>query len=318
MKISKNELKQRIDLARELYSSCELCPHRCGVNRCQGELGICGQTADLKIAAAVKHKGEEPPLSGQGGVGSVFLSGCSMNCVYCQNFQASQDNIGEVIAPAELAESMLSLERDGAEAIGWVTPAHFVPGLLESHLLASDRGLRLPLIYNTGSFENVETLKLLEGVVDIYLADMRYADSGIAKKYSGVDNYAEISQRAVEEMYRQVGAFRESEKHGLIVRLLMIPDNMAGLWEMLCFLALELSPGIPISLMGQYQPVNQTGEFPELNRTITQQEYNEALAMAEDLGFETIYIQEISPDKHDLPDFNNNSHPFPNWSENDF
>ena len=317
MKISKEELKQRIIAARENYSSCELCPHRCGVNRYWGELGICGQTADLRIAAAVKHKGEEPPLSGKGGVGNVFLSGCSMNCAYCQNFQASQENIGEIVTTAELAERMLGLAQDRVEAIGWVTPAHFVPGLLESYALAVERGLCLPLIYNTSSYENIETLKLLEGIVDIYLADLRYSDSGIAKNYSGIDNYAEISQRAVEEMYHQIGAFNESEMRGSIVRLLVLPDNMAGLWETLCFLALELSPAIPISLMSQYQPVNRAGDFPELNRTVIQREYDEALNMAEDLGFKTIYTQELIPDNHDMPDFTFTNRPFQNWREND-
>jgi len=312
MTLNINTLKSRAASAQELYKSCQLCPHRCLVDRTTGEIGICGQSDALKIAAAVVHHGEEPPLGGEKGVGNIFLTGCSMSCVYCQNFQASQKNLGEIVTPAIIAERMLWFQKQGVKSVGWVTPAHFTPGLLQSTYLAASQGFQLPIIYNTSSYENVETLKLFDGIVDIYLADLRYSDSGIAQKYSKIEGYSEIAQTAVEEMFRQVGAFDEDaiKMRGLIIRLLVMPDNLAGLWETLCFIALELSRKIPLSLMSQYYPINQTAKYPELDRFITPQEYKQVLKMTEELGFETVYIQELDPHIHHIPDFRQKDRPF--------
>lgn len=293
-----------------MYQSCELCPHRCGVDRTAGECGICGQSSELRIAAALMHRGEEPPLDRGKGVGNVFLSGCSMSCVYCQNYQTSQDNMGEIVLPEYLAGKMLDFQKQGLSAAGWVTPAHFLPGLIRAYNLASKDGFQLPLIYNTSSYENVETVRLLDGIADVYLADMRYSDAKAARKYSGIDNYAEISHYAVTEMYEQTGAFGEDRMHGLIIRILVLPNDIAGLWETLCFIALELSPKIPVSLMSQYAPFHQARGIDTLSKPIKKEEYDRALTMTAELGFETVYAQELLSQQSYYPDFRKKENPF--------
>ncbi len=292
------------------YKSCELCPNMCGVDRTAGETGICGESSELRIAAEVPHRGEEPPLTARGAVGNIFLTGCSLKCVYCQNYQASQGGVGEAVSPEGLAQRMIELQNAGCSGIGWVTPAHQIPNLLIAHSISARWGLKLPLIYNTNSYERVETLRSLEGVVDVYLADLRYSDDGMAKRYSGADNYVEISRSAAEEMFRQAGSFDEAALRGLVVRVLVLPEDIDGVWKTLCFIALELSRKVPVSLMSQYHPVHRAGEFPEINRFITETEYYEAVKMARSLGFETIYIQELDPRRHLMPDFTRREKPF--------
>ena len=298
----------------QYLSSCKLCPRKCGVDRISGETGACGQTAELKIAAAVPHFGEEPPLVGNKGVGNIFLTGCNLSCVYCQNYQASQENLGEIVSFDWQAGKMLEFQNKGLESVVWVTPSHTIPGLMKSLSIAVEKGFQLPLIYNTNSYDRLDTLRLLDGAVDIYLADLRYSNDENAVRYSDVDDYVEISRIAVEEMFRQVGSFHieGNRKTGIIIRLLVLPENIAGLWETLCFIALELSPEIPISLMSQYQPIHRAQYFPELNRCITQAEYAEALKMAKDLGFETIFTQDLDEKRHLLPDFTQADKPFLN------
>ena len=314
LKIPFSELQSRAAYARELYSPCRVCPWKCGVNRLAGETGKCGETSAIRIAAAVPHFGEEPPLNGRNGVGNIFFSGCSLSCVYCQNWQASQQGMGDIYAPEAVADMMLKFQREGVQSVGLVTPSHYVPGALASISIAAEKGFNLPLIYNTNSWDNVETLKLLEGVIDIYLADLRYSDNKRALKYSFAENYVEISRAAVEEMFRQVGAFRgeagRAEFGGLLVRALVLPNNLAEIWDTLCFVALELSKKIPLSLMSQYRPIYEAGNHPELDRFITDLEYNEALKMAKDLGFETIFTQELNPNRHLAPDFSRKGKPF--------
>ena len=286
-----------------ILQSCELCPHRCLVDRTAGDVGICGETDDIRIGASVAHYGEEPALTGGKPVGNIFVTGCSLSCVYCQNCQISQQGLGRVVSTEELAEEMLRLQEADCGAIGWVTPQHQLPGLLQAWDIARKRGMNLPLIYNTNSFERVEILRELDGLVDIYLADLRYSDDMQAMKYSDAANYVQISRAAVEEMYRQVGAFVEDKRQGLVIRLLVLPEDIAGLWDTMCFIALELSPKVPISLMSQYRPVYRAKSYPELNRRITPEEYRAALKMAEELGFETVYVQELESEQHMIPDF---------------
>lgn len=297
------KIRRCAETLRNISRRCGLCPRMCGIDRLKGETGVCGETADLRIAAAVSHYGEEPPLTTKGPVGNIFVTGCSLECVYCQNHQASQEGIGDIMTPHQLADEALELQKAGCGGIGWVTPAHQLPALLETYAIAVERGLELPLIYNTSGYERVETLRLIDGLIDIYLTDLRYSDSAMARKYSGADDYVDVSRGAVEEMFRQAGHFDEGVCWGLIVRLLVLPDNIAGIWESLCFIALELSPRIPVSLMSQYHPVHRAGEFPELNRFITFSEYREALKMARSLGFDTIYTQKLDPARHLMPDF---------------
>jgi putative pyruvate formate lyase activating enzyme len=247
-------------------------------------------------------------------VGNIFFSGCNLACVYCQNWQASQCGAGDIYTHEQVADMMLKFQDDGIESVGLVTPSHQVPSILKALNIAVERGFDLPLIYNTNSFDNIRTLKLLDGVIDVYLADIRYSDNKTALKYSFAEKYVETSRIAVEEMFRQVGPFRGeagSETFGgLIARVLVLPDNLGGVWETLCYIALELSKKIPISLMSQYRPIHEVGKHPELDRFITELEYNDALKMAKDLSFETIYTQELDPERHLAPDFNMKTDPF--------
>ena len=321
LEISRSELESRARQAYEIYRECRVCPHACGVDRTQGQTGYCGQTDLLSVSSSVRHFGEEPPLVGTGGVGNLFVTACNMRCDYCQNFQISQLWKKQALPTAvelertyqSTAEQMVRLQEEGVHFIGWVSPSHVVPGLLKSLSLARDMGLKIPIIYNTNGYDALPTLKLLDGVVDIYLPDLKYAHSATAKKISHIQEYAEFSREAVLEMYRQVGPLVLGEDglalHGLLVRHLLLPEGLAGTWETLCFIALEMSPSVSLSLMSQYRPVHKA-RFP-LNREITIEEYESAIAMTRELGIENLYLQSMATEVHNLPDFDNMENPFP-------
>jgi len=317
--LSRSELEWRANQAYEIYRECQVCPHACRVDRTQGQTGYCGQTDLLRVSSGVRHFGEEPPLVGTGGVGNLFVTACNMRCDYCQNFQISQlwDKKVPVMGAEQsyqaVARQMVRLQEEGVHFIGWVSPSHVVPGLLKSLILAREMGLKIPIIYNSNTYDAVSTLKLLDGVVDIYLPDLKYADSSSAKEISHIPEYVEFSRQAVLEMYRQVGPLALGEDglalHGLLVRHLLLPENLAGTWETLCFIALEMSPSVSLSLMSQYRPVHKA-RFP-LNREITCEEYEHAITLAEELGFENLYLQSMQTAVHNLPDFDNTENPFP-------
>lgn len=341
--LSRSELELRAQQAYEIYRECRVCPHACGVDRTQGQTGYCGQTDLLRVSSSVRHFGEEPPLVGTGGVGNLFVTACNMRCDYCQNFQISQlwqdptDAVSLEQSWLSTAQKMLCLQEEGVHFIGWVSPSHVVPGLLKSLSLAREMGLKIPIIYNTNGYDALPTLKLLDGVVDIYLPDLKYAHSATAKKISHIQEYPEFSRQAVLEMYRQVGSLEIGEdglaQRGLLVRHLLLPEDHAGTWETLCFIALELSPSVPLSLMSQYRPVHKaallaggTSSHPQskssdlgsnfsaeplLNREINREEYERAITMARELGFENLYLQPLEATVHNLPDFNNPENPFP-------
>lgn len=315
LQLSQSELDARADAAYAMYGECSVCPHRCGVDRTRGEAGYCGQSDRLLISSCVRHFGEEMPLTGSRGIGNIFVAACNMRCDYCQNHLISQEHMGQEQSYAAVAGEMLRLQALGVHFIGWVSPSHVVPGLLKSLALARRRGLRLPVVYNTSAFDSVSTLQLLEGVVDIYLPDLKYADEAAARRFSHIKNYVERSREAVLEMFRQVGPLTCDAtglaRRGLIARHLVLPNNLAGTWETLCFLALELSPATPLSLMSQYRPVHRVADNPLLGRAITAREYEEAIGMAQDLGFATIFIQDLQSALHNLPDFRHTADPFP-------
>ena len=315
LQFSAKELEARADIAYKIYRECKVCPHACSVNRTQGDTGFCGQSDLLKVSSCVQHFGEEIPLTGSCGVGNIFVTSCNMRCDYCQNFQISQERVGKEESYAAVADEMLRLQEMGVHFIGWVSPSHVVPGLLKSLALARHRGLRLPIIYNTNAFDALPTLKLLEGIVDIFLPDLKYSDEAVAGKFSHIKNYVESSREAVLEMYRQVGPLVIDEtglaRRGVLVRHLVLPNSMAGTWETLCFIALELSPKVPLSLMGQYRPTYKALDIPQLSRSVSLKEYEEAISMAQDLGFETLYIQDLQSNLHNLPDFETSENPFP-------
>ncbi|MCH7622762.1 MAG: radical SAM protein [Nitrospinae bacterium] len=315
MNLTQIELQRRATAAYDLYRDCTVCPHSCQVDRTQEGRGVCGQSDRLIVGSSVQHFGEEPPFTGTRGVGNIFVTSCNLRCDYCQNFQISQEGQGTEYSYAQVAEQMLGLQAQGVHFIGWVSPSHVVPGLLKSLALAREKGLRLPIIYNTNGYDALPTLKLLDGVIDIYLPDLKYAQNDVAREFSHIKNYVDHSRSAVLEMYRQVGPLTLNDsgqaERGLLVRHLVLPDNTAGTWETLCFIALELSTKVPVSLMSQYQPVYKAAKDSRISRRIYAEEYEAALKMARELGIETVFTQDLEDELHNLPDFRKSENPFP-------
>jgi len=298
--ISDTELQKRIDAAYGLLVSCRVCPRECRVNRLKNDkLGFCRSGLNPVISSVSPHYGEEPPLSGTKGSGTVFFTNCNLRCVYCQNYPISQMGNGEERTPGELACQMLWLQEQGCHNLNLVTPTHFVPQILKALGIAIQRGFNLAIVYNTSGYESMEILRLLDGIVDIYLPDMRYSDNGAAVKYSGAPGYSEINRAAIKEMYRQVGNLVLDEqgvaKQGLIVRHLVLPGNIAGTEAVMKFLAEEISKDVSISLMSQYFPAYRAREFKEINRRITAEEYEKAYQIMLKYGLENGWVQE-----HDL------------------
>lgn len=278
---------------------CKLCPRNCGVDRKNGKKGICGQTTEIKIARAALHFWEEPCISGTAGSGTVFFSGCSLHCVFCQNEPIANGTAGKIITVERLAEIFLELQQQGAHNINLVTPGHFIPQIKEALLLAKENGLHLPIVYNTGSYETVEALKSMEGLVDIYLPDFKYMSSELSAKYSHARDYSETAKAAIAEMVRQTGmpVFDEQGEEGLlkrgtIVRHLTLPGCMEDSKEILDYLYTTYGEQIYISIMNQFTPLENVTAFPELNRKITAEEYDELVDYAINLGIEQGFIQE--------------------------
>lgn len=290
---------------------CTLCPRNCTVDRGNGEKGICGQTAELKVARAALHFWEEPCISGTAGSGTAFFSGCSLHCVFCQNEPIANGTVGKMITVERLAEIFLELEQQGAHNINLVTPGHFIPQIKEALLLAKEKGLALPIVYNTSSYESVESLKYLDGLVDIYLPDFKYMSSELSAKYSHAPDYSVRAKAAIAEMVRQTGmpVFDEKGEEGLIkrgtiVRHLTLPGCMEDSKEILNYLHTTYGDQIYISIMNQFTPLENVVAFPELNRKITEEEYDELIDYAIELGIEQGFIQEgETAEESFIPDF---------------
>ena len=290
---------------------CTLCPRNCTVDRKNGEKGICGQTAELKVARAALHFWEEPCISGMAGSGTVFFSGCSLHCVFCQNESIANGTVGKNITIERLAEIFFELEKQGANNINLVTPGHFIPQIREALLLAKKQGLSLPIVYNTSSYEMVEALRSLDGLIDIYLPDFKYMSSELSTKYSHAADYAKIAKAAIAEMVRQTGmpVFDENGEDGLIkrgtiVRHLTLPGCMEDSKEILKYLHDTYGEQIYISIMNQFTPLENVAAYPELNRKITEEEYEELVDYAIDLGIEQGFIQEgETAEESFIPDF---------------
>jgi putative pyruvate formate lyase activating enzyme len=276
-----DDIKERIEKAYALLESCSVCPRNCGVNRLKGEIGFCGVRREPKIASYNVHTGEEPPISGTNGSGTIFFSGCNMRCMYCQNFPISQLRNGREVTTQELADMMLHLQFKGCHNINLVTPTHFVPQILAALPFAWKKGFDLPLVYNTSGYDSLETLRLLDGVMDVYLPDMRYSDDKVAEKLSSVEDYVEVNRQSIKEMYRQVGNLVTDEwgiaKKGLVIRHLVLPHNLAGSEKSFRFIGEKISPQVYVSLMGQYFPSFKAGECVSINRKITPEEYESAV-----------------------------------------
>jgi putative pyruvate formate lyase activating enzyme len=294
--ISQVELERRIEEAYRLLESCRVCPRECGVNRLQdNRLGFCRSGLNPIIASVGPHHGEEPPISGTRGSGTIFFANCTLRCVYCQNYPISQMGNGTERTPGELACQMLWLQEQGCHNVNLVTPTHFVPQILKAVSIAQERGFTLPIVYNTSGYDSVETLRLLDGIVDVYMPDMRYADNAAALRYSVAPHYVEVNRAAVREMYRQVGNLVTDGKgialRGLLIRHLVLPGGMSGTESIMKFLAEEISQDVRISLMSQYFPAYRSGEHPEINRRITEEEYDSAYEIKMRYGLRSGWVQ---------------------------
>ncbi len=289
------DIEDRIEKAHVLLEECAVCPRECRVNRLKGEAGFCGIGKDPKVASFNLHTGEEPPISGSKGSGTIFVSGCNLRCKYCQNFPISQLRNGEEITTQKLAGMMLHLQSKGSHNINFVTPSHVVPQILEALSFAWEKGLDLPLVYNTSGYDAIGSLQLLEGIIDVYLPDMRYSDNRIAKKLSSVEDYVEVNRKAIKEMYRQVGNLQTDQegiaKKGLIIRHLILPDNLAGSDATFRFIRDEISDKMRVSLMGQYFPSFRAGECVSIDRKITPEEYESVLESFLDSGLSRGWTQ---------------------------
>jgi putative pyruvate formate lyase activating enzyme len=288
LNLSIAELQERADLAFARMECCDLCARYCNVNRLAGKLGVCKTGLRARVSNYGAHMGEEDPLRGWKGSGTIFFTRCNLRCVFCQNHDISQADAGDEVTSQELAAIMLKLQVMGCHNINLVSPSHVVPQILAALALASQNGLYLPLVYNTGGYDSLEALKLLDGIVDIYMPDMKFANGGHAKKYSRAQDYPQVNRAAVKEMHRQVGDLQIDENglatQGLLVRHLVLPRNLAGTKQIVSFLADEISVNTYLNLMAQYHPVHDASRYPELNRRITASEYNQALQIAKEAG----------------------------------
>jgi putative pyruvate formate lyase activating enzyme len=294
LNLSKEELNKRINKLFKILENCEICPRKCHVNRLKGEKGFC-QLGKLPVVSAYhSHFGEEAPLVGKYGSGTIFFSSCNLACIYCQNYEISQLRIGEEISFEKLAEMMVELQNRGCHNINLVTPTPQVPQIVKALSIAVEKGLKIPLVYNTNAYDSVKTLKLLEGIVDIYMPDAKYSDDEIALKYSNASNYFEIMKTAIKEMHRQVGDLVIDEEgiavRGLLVRHLVLPNNLAGSEKIFEFLSKEISKNTFLNIMDQYYPCYKAFQYQELGRRITKNEFEETVSLAKKFGLKRIYL----------------------------
>lgn len=287
----------RARAAQAALQSCNVCPHVCGVDRTAGRQGVCRVGAEPVIASWNIHLWEEPPITGARGSGTIFFSGCTGRCRFCQNYPISQLGYGNTVSIDRFAEMMLELQGRGAHNINFVTPTHFVPQILAAVDRAAGQGLHVPLVYNTSGYDTVETLRLLEGVIDIWLPDAKYADDAVARRISGFPRYVAHNRAALREIYRQVGAELVLDEHGIarrgmIIRHLVLPGGLAGTADVMRWIAAELSPLVHVSIMDQYFPAYKVLDDPMLGRKITSEEYEAALEAFDAAGLENGWLQE--------------------------
>jgi putative pyruvate formate lyase activating enzyme len=290
------ELKKRGEELWNVMEACELCPRQCGAARLEGEKGFCHSSSQLEISSFHPHFGEEKPLVGKGGSGTIFLTNCSLRCVFCINWQISQGGEGKARSIQDMAEMMLHLQKIGCHNINFVTPTHYSAHILLAVDAAAGRGLRLPLVYNTCGWERVEILQKLDGIVDIYLPDCKYSSGEMAAKYSSeAETYPELTQAALLEMHRQVGVAKPAEDglmyRGLMIRHLVMPNRVSGTREVIGWIAENLPKDTYVNIMSQYRPTYKAGDYPEINRRITREEYREAVGWAREAGLTNLDIQ---------------------------
>lgn len=287
---------------------CNICPHNCGINRLNGKIGRCKATGKIKLAKASIHNFEEPCISGKKGSGTVFFSNCNLNCVFCQNYKISQEGLGKEISIEELADIFIDEQNKNAENINLVTPTMYVYQIIEAVKIARNKGLKIPIVYNSNGYENVETIKKLNGYIDIYLPDLKYYYDDLAFKYSGIKNYFENATSTIKEMYNQVGAPNLDEngmiKKGLIIRHLILPNHIQNSKNVLKWINDNMDKNVFVSVMAQYFPTHMAKEFPEINRKLTKDEYKEIENYLYSLELDNGYIQELGEHEEEyVPDF---------------
>jgi len=313
------ELEKRAKLLRSRLASCDICPRRCGVDRLHDETGFCASPLRPLVASACAHRGEEPPISGTRGSGAVFFANCNLRCVFCQNYQISQQPdafAGQFGSVDELADVMLRLQdEEFCHNINLVSPTHYVPQIVEALCLAIPRGLRIPLVYNTNAYDSVEMLRMLDGIVDVYLPDIKYSSGLVAARLSGAGDYVGVARNAIREMCRQVGPRlmlndQGTVARGVIVRHLVLPGGLAGSEESIKWLASDVSVELTLSIMSQYYPAHRAPGMAVLSRRVTAQEYADVIRVAESLGFSHVWAQQLEAPSHYRPDFSRDGHPF--------
>ena len=320
--LAENKLEARVLQLEELLRSCTVCPKLCGNDRLNDEVAACYSGRLPIVSSYTAHFGEEPVLSGTHGAGNIFFGNCNLRCVYCQNYQISQtwkEQKKKEVTHERLAEMMLELQGRGVHNIGFVSPTHFAPQMARAILIAAQNGLNIPIVYNTNAYDSVEVLKLLDGIVDVYLPDLKYADSDAGFQYSKVRDYKEHARAAITEMHRQMGdelVFDENGllKRGLLIRLLVLPNDIAGVEENLRWIRDEVSPRTAISLMAQYYATNKAAtddRYILLSRRISEREWFSAVSLLEDLDLEEGFMQEYESASHYYrPDFTDSKKPF--------
>ena len=289
-------LQKKAEMLFKALRDCDICPRNCRVNRLDNALGFCKTAKFAKVYSYFSHYGEEPAISGKNGSGTIFFSHCNLRCLYCQNYEFSQQGKGREVDEEELASIMLKLQEEGCHNINFVTPTHVIPQILKALLLAVPRGLNIPLVYNSSGYDSLSSLRLLDGIFDIYLPDARYADTGIAQKYSQAKDYPRINQTALKEMHRQVGVAQLNGEEiivkGLIIRHLVLPGHLSGSAKIMDFIANELGCDTYISLMSQYFPCYKAKDYPELSRRLTREEYLEAMDIMHSYGLHNGWVQD--------------------------
>lgn len=290
-------------------TSCECCPRNCKINRLEGQFGFCRVRDGIQISHSGLHFGEEPPISGTKGSGTIFFAGCNLRCVFCQNYQISQEfqhSHTRMLTTAELAVEMLRLQDAGAHNINFVSPSHMIFQMAEAIQAAKAKGLVIPVVYNTNGYDAVDALRQIRGLVDIYLPDIKYLENGLGRQFSAARDYAEVIPGVLREMLDQVGHLEMNEEgiavRGLLVRHLVLPNCLENSRKCLSFLA-ELSPDTFVSIMSQYSPQYKAYRYPSLNRKLTQAEYDEITEYALDLGLENAFVQELESQEQCVPDF---------------
>jgi putative pyruvate formate lyase activating enzyme len=294
----RGELRRRAEALRAMMRRCRMCPRECGAMRLRGETGFCGAAADLEVSSFGPHFGEEAGLVGRGGSGTIFLTHCNLRCVFCQNWQISQRDHGSRTTAASMAAMMIRLQDRGCHNINIVTPTHYTAQVVDALDVAAARGLRLPVVWNTSGWERLETLTLLDGIVDIYMPDFKYADAGMADRYSsGARSYPAVTREALLEMHRQVGVARPAAdgliRRGLIIRHLVMPNDVGGTRQVIEWIASHLPKDTYLNLMSQYRPAFRAHEFPAIARRIEHREYEQALRWARDAGLTNVDIQGV-------------------------